>query len=263
MKLSKDKIIKIINVLIVFTLTICIADVIAYFKVDDKKRIVLSSDKEMKSLLQETDNKDTEETNESLQKLSSNTKPEKVDLHDLKYYRNYYGNDDIVGTLKIDGTSIYTLLAQGNNNKFYLNHSLYGKYDGVGTSFVDYRTKLSSKQINIYGHNSRWHHVMFKDLEKYLNKNFYKKHKYIKLWDGNKESTYEIFSVQIVKGSYEHMKVNPSDQEAHIEKLKESIYDTGIDVNVGDELLILQTCSYKPKNSFLIVSSKKIREVLK
>ena len=64
--------------------------------------------------------------------------------HSLDYYRNYYNNNNIVGSLKIEGTDIDTLLVQGDDNKYYLNHSIKNEYDELGSVFVDYRTDLSS-----------------------------------------------------------------------------------------------------------------------
>ena len=44
--------------------------------------------------------------------------------HSLDYYKKYYQNDNIVGSLKIEGTGIETLLVKGNDNEYYLNHSI-------------------------------------------------------------------------------------------------------------------------------------------
>lgn len=251
MKKDTKKIIKIIfSILIITTLFICIEETVNILKIKKEEKQVLENNKEMQELLVSKDEPVEEEKEEE--------ETETKDLSDLEYYRSYYNNNDIIGTLKIDGTNIYTLLPKTTNNKYYLSHSLSRRYDGYGSIFVDYRTDLSSKQINIYGHNSNYTYYMFKELENYLNKDFYQNHKYIKLWNGTETATYEIFSIQIITDDYEHIVVNPSDPMEHIEKLKKSIYETGVDVNANDKLLILQTCSYNPRNSFLIINSKKV-----
>ena len=177
----------------------------------------------------------------------------------LKQYQDYYDNNDIVGRLSIDGTKIDTLLVQAkNNNKYYLNHTLSKEKDYKGSNFIDYRTPLNSKQINIYGHNSRNGNMMFSELENYLNKDFYLNHKYINLWDGEETKIYEIASVYIDVTSHEHIIVDPINRKDHIDNLSQSIYKTDIDLKEDDDLLILQTCYYKPKNSFLIVVAKKV-----
>lgn len=178
---------------------------------------------------------------------------------DLMYFKTYFSNNDIIGSLKIKGTNINTLLVKGVDNKYYLNHSIYKEKDKLGSIFVDYRTNLNSEQINIYGHNSKEYNLMFKELEKYKDKEFYKEHKIIELWDGNNTYKYEIFSVQIVKNKT-HMDVNPSNKETHIKSLNKSIYNTGIKASSKDKILILQTCNYKPKTTYLLIIAKRINK---
>lgn len=176
----------------------------------------------------------------------------------LEYYKKYYSNEDIVGSLKIEGTNIDTLLVKTTDNEYYLKHNIKKEYDEIGSIYVDYRTNLDSKQINVYGHNSNIYDVIFKELEKYLNKEFYENHKYITIWDGDKTNTYEIFSVQIITNGYEYMNLNPNDWDKHIRKLNNSIYDTKIKAVANDDILVLQTCNYNPVNSFLIINSRKV-----
>ena len=180
--------------------------------------------------------------------------------YDLDYFRNYYSNNDIIGSIKIDGTKINNLIVKTTNNKYYLNHSLKKEYDERGSIFLDYRTDLNSKQLNIYGHNSNVYDLPFKELEKYLHQDFYNSHKYVEIWNGQEIIYYEIFSVQIVTNDYEHMNLFPNNLEPHLNKLNESIYDTGIKATKDDQILVLLTCSYNPKNSLIIVNSKKVKE---
>lgn len=176
----------------------------------------------------------------------------------LEEYRKYYSNEDIIGSLKIEDTKIDTLLVKALDNEYYLEHSIKKEYDEIGSIYVDYRVNLNSKQINIYGHNSNVYDVMFKDLEKYLNKEFYENHKYITIWNGEVINTYEIFSVQIITNNYEYMNLSSNDWNKHITELNKSIYDTKIKATANDDILVLQTCNYNPVNSFLIINSKKV-----
>ena len=59
-----------------------------------------------------------------------------------------------------------------------------------------------------------------------------------------------------------YMKITFNDKEwiKHIDWMKKnSVYDTYVDVGVDDKIVTLQTCYYKPKNSYLIVNAKKIK----
>ena len=182
----------------------------------------------------------------------------KKEERDLNYFRNYYSNDDIIGTIKIQDTNINNLIVKSDDNKYYLNHSIEKEYDERGSIFLDYRTDFDSKQLNIYGHNSNAYKLPFKDLENYLDKDYYKQHKYIEIWNGDKKIIYEIFSVQIVTDDYEHINVSPNNLQTHINKLNKSIYDTGLKATIDDQILVLQTCLYNPRNSLIIVISKRV-----
>ena len=179
---------------------------------------------------------------------------EAKEVYDLIYFKEYFSNNDIIGSLKIKDTNINTLLVKGKDNKYYLNHSIYKKEDIKGSIFVDYRTNLNTSQINIYGHNSKKYNLMFKELEKYKDKNFYNKHKIIEIWDGINTYKYEIFSVKIANKNSNHMDIN--NKEKNIKELNKSIYNTGISANKNDKILILQTCNYKPKNTYILVIAK-------
>lgn len=177
--------------------------------------------------------------------------------------KDEYNNDDVVGVIRIDGLDIYQPLLQGSNNDYYLYHLINGKR-GLSTVFVDYRTNLnSSKQINIYGHNSNYYDLPFKKLTNYLNKSFYEDNKYIEILTEEKITKYEIFSVAKVKGEYEHEKLSFKNNEAwneHFQILKSnSIYETNVSITGEDEILILQTCLQgSQKGYLLVISARKV-----
>lgn len=169
--------------------------------------------------------------------------------------KKYYNNQDIIGKLIIENTNIEEIIVQSNNNEYYNNHNLYKKEDIKGNIFLDYRTNLNSYQINIYGHNSNIYDVPFNELKKYLDKDYYEKHKYIRIFDGYNTYKYLIFSVNI-RDDNEHLKIIKS--EKHLEKLKQSMYKTNVDVNINDKLLIIQTCYLDKNDSYIIICAKKI-----
>ena len=172
-------------------------------------------------------------------------------------------NTNIVGKIKINGTKINYPIVQGKDNDYYLNHSPENKKDAKGSIFLDYRNNLEDRKLLIYGHNSKTlkNIALFHDLEKYIDYSFYKNHKYIELYIDDNKNEYEIFSVMIVKGN-KHTKLSFNDKEfiKHIDWMKrESIYNTKVNVGMTDQILTLQTCYYKPANSFLLINAKKIK----
>ena len=58
------------------------------------------------------------------------------------------------------------------------------KYDIRGSEFLDYRVEPTSKQVNIYGHNTRDNRikVAFIKLEKFIDQDFFNKNQYIILF---------------------------------------------------------------------------------
>ncbi|NCC47627.1 MAG: sortase, partial [Clostridia bacterium] len=87
-------------------------------------------------------------------------------------------NDDVIGWIIIPGTMIDYPVVQGDDNKWYLDHDLYGEEDKAGTVFMDYRMTLDGKDRHqiLYGHHLR-QGTMFTDLMKYKNADFFQKNR--------------------------------------------------------------------------------------
>lgn len=174
---------------------------------------------------------------------------------DLDYYRNYYNNNDIVERLEIPGV-FNIFITQSNDNEYYLNHSIYKKTNAFGNEFMDYRVDPTSKQVNIYGHNSRTYSTSFKKLENYLNYDFYLNNQYIILQHDNGHRIYKIFAFKQVLTDFEHMLTNVISDEfvSHIDALKkDSIYETEIEYSKDSNIIILQTCSYNEGKAYYII----------
>ena len=177
------------------------------------------------------------------------------EINVITNYKEIYNNDDIVGKIVINGTSINEIVVQGKDNEYYLNHDIYKKENIEGSVFLDYRTSINSNQINIYGHNSELYDVPFKELSNYLDYSFYINHKYIEIYDGYINHKYIIFSINLTKDN-EHLKLDKSIN--HLDKLKRSIYNANIDVDVNDNVLVIQTCNTKQNGTYIIISAKEV-----
>ena len=190
-------------------------------------------------------------------------------LNEILEIRKDYNNEDVIGKISISDTNIDEVVFQSSNNSYYLNHNGYKKYDQYGEVFADYRIDFdTSKKILIFGHNSSRIKTPFSNLEKYYDKSYYDNHKYITLTLENEVRTYAIFSayVETSDWSYMNLKFNSTtDWYNHILKLKNnSSYDTGVDVEENDEILILQTCSYNQNykdydKKYLLIVSRRVK----
>lgn len=162
--------------------------------------------------------------------------------------------------------------------EFYLHHDFDRNYLFAGNIFADYEgtfgpDKMPNNTI-LYGHNMLYKY-QFSALNNYRNNiEFLKSSPVIDfntLYNNNK---YKIFSVFLTNTSeslgevfdyYNYVSFENSDEFYHYVKecMDRSIYETGVDLEYGDELITLSTCDQSlgfPENVRLIVVARKVRE---
>lgn len=223
-------------------------------------------EKDDKSNDKDKDKKDDNTKHPGTDAKISNPHKEKIEM-----LREGYNNSEIVGVLSIPDTSINSLVVQHTDNDYYLNHSISNEENVEGAVYLDYRVDINSGRKNlIYGHNgdSEFLEVPFSELEKYYDKDFFDSHQYVYLEDEDGVATYQIFSVFVETRDLNYMYLNFKSDSSwleHISYLKnKSLYETYVDVDETDDVLILQTCSHneeyiKYKDKFLLVVAKRIK----
>lgn len=73
---------------------------------------------------------------------------------------------------------------------------------------MDYRNKfIDDKNIIIYGYNMK-NKIMFNNLNKFKDVDFFKKNNKIKIILNGKEFLYDVFFVYIVEFDYDYLKIN-------------------------------------------------------
>ena len=184
-------------------------------------------------------------------------------------YKKKYNNKEIVGEISILDSDYKKVIVQHNNNDYYLNHTESKKSSFMGAIFLDYRVNIdSSKKLLIFGHNSSKVEMPFKILDNYYDYKYYQEHPYIQIVTNKETRLFKIYSVYVEVKDFDYMKTdfkNDEDWYNHISKFKnKSLYDTGVEVNKEDNILILQTCSthkdYKNyKDKFLLVIAKEVK----
>lgn len=183
----------------------------------------------------------------------------------LEHERQYYHNNDIIGRLEIPEL-FNVLVTKGTDNSFYLSHSVTKEYDIRGTEFIDYRVTPTSKQVNVYGHNTRDINikVSFMKLEKFLDKQFFDDNEYVVFQHDGGKNFYRILSIKEVRQeNNEHMAVNKVGQDFvnHVQAITtgEGVFNSrSIPYNENSEIIVLQTCSHHWDNAFYIVTAVKI-----
>lgn len=194
-----------------------------------------------------------------------------------EYAAYYDANPDFVGWVTINGTNVDYPVVQGDDNEFYLHHNFDGEDEFAGTIFTDYEGKFGPNQMPnntiLYGHNMLYRYK-FAALNNYNNNiNFLKETPVVDFNTLYQKNKYKIFSVFIVNTDEEHGDVfdytkyvyfKNSDEfyQYIMEVMDRSKYNTGVDVEYGDELLTLSTCDGSTgfENMRLVIVARKVRE---
>ena len=180
-------------------------------------------------------------------------------------------NTEIIGWLEIEGTNINYPVMQTDNNDYYMNHNYKKEYSAPGSLFLDKDFDLENGSSNylIYGHRNK-NGLMFEDLLKYENQNFYNEHKKVKFTTNEEDSEYEILAVFYSRLYYNSEKdvfryyyfVNAKNEEEYNDFVsnakKASIYDTNVTAKYGDQLMTLSTCAYHTEDGRFAIVCKKI-----
>lgn len=181
-------------------------------------------------------------------------------------------NPEVVGWLEIEGTNISYPVCQADNNDYYLTHSYKKEKVTGGSPFLDkdYDFTIPSSNLLIYGHRNK-KGLIFEDLIKYQDEQFYKEHKLIRFTTATEDTTYEVMSVfnsrvyyqdetNVFRYYYFVNAENKAEYDEFVENCKKaSLYDTGVTAEYGDQLLTLSTCEYSQDDGRFAVVARKIK----
>lgn len=169
-------------------------------------------------------------------------------------------NQDEKLTLSINDLIQNEKVMQTTDNEFYMNHNNKKEKFIGGSLFVDYRIDLNNtRKIIIYGHSSSTVDIPFTKLLGYKKQSFLINHHNIELTYPDKKEIYQIFTVMLLKEDYFYTRLALDDEKfiKHLEELKKkSIYDTGINIENTNKILILQTCSQDEDGQYLVIGAK-------
>lgn len=188
-----------------------------------------------------------------------------------EYQALYLQNSDLAGWIKIEGTPLDApVMYTPEDGEFYLRRFFDKSDNQYGTPFIDQRCALEPRSSNllIHGHNMK-DSEMFGTLPLYAEKEYFGKHPTISF-----DTIYETAEYQIASAFLSQYNENDSSENLYynyvdlrddaemqefsalIKKL--SLYETGITLQPGDEVITLITCSYHAANGRMTVVAKKI-----
>lgn len=190
------------------------------------------------------------------------------------YFADLYEvNKDVVGWLKIEGTSLDYPVVQTTDNLYYHRLNFEGESNLHGVPYVDYTVDLKEPSNNtiIYGHNIKNDDQMFNSLIKYWQPEHYKEHPIVEFHTVYGKRQYKIFAAFVANVKPEHGEVfqyhtfvdadSVADMQEFLYNVQiRSILNTGVDVQPSDELLTLSTCTYEFEDARFVIVARRLRD---
>lgn len=187
-----------------------------------------------------------------------------------KYVALYELNPDFFGWITIPDTNIdYPVMYSPTRKDFYLSHDYYGKSAATGVPYLDEDCDPNGSLYLIYGHHPDLG-TMFSHIIDYQKESFWENHKEIHFDTRYEERTYIVVAAMkaraLTRGDrngfhyYNYTSLETEEVfEEYMQQVKElALYDTGIEVSFGDELLVLSTCFHYVSNGRFVVIAKRI-----
>ncbi len=193
--------------------------------------------------------------------LTSGYEFQNIDFDELKEV-----NGDIDAWIEIQGTNInYPIMyAPDKDNPsegeyYYLHHDRYGNESKSGEIFLYSGNKsLNNDQEDIsavsliYGHHMRGA-KMFAQVFNYVNQSYYDEHPFAVIYTPDGFAYKVSFFAGIISGPKTSESIDVSTEELfdeYIANAKEnSTFESDIEVNYGDKIMILNTCEYTGGNN--------------
>lgn len=176
-------------------------------------------------------------------------------------------NDDTVGWLTVNNTNINYPIVQADDNEYYLKRDFYKSKTSSGWVFMDYRNNAIVLDDNtiIYGHKLK-NGLMFGSLSDVLKSSWYKdsENQIITFDILSTNIKWQIFSIYKTSYTTEYLKTSFMTAESYnefVEEIQEkSIYDFNQELEYGDKILTLSTCTgFSSSNQRLVVHAKLIK----
>ena len=180
-------------------------------------------------------------------------------------------NPDTIGWIRFspEPAEINYPIVQCDDNSTYLTRTFSANENTLGAIFLNTwnHPDFNDRNSIIYGHRMKGG-SMFRHLQDYDNREFWESNPYFYIYtpDGRK-ITYHIYSVgQVEDTSNIYMTEFATDDDylSYLNLTKQiSAYDTGIEVDTGDCIVTLSTCTSAGDNyRFVVLGVKESEEVI-
>ena len=174
-------------------------------------------------------------------------------------------NPDICAWIKIEGTSIDYPIVIGKDNTEYLNRDYKKEYATAGSIFLDYRNERNfvDDYSIMYGHNMK-KDLMFSDIKKFENAEFFENHKYGILYTELETYKVEIFAVAKVNAfsnDVYNLVVNKNGRNKDLISTynASASFKRQLEFTDNDKLIVLSTCSTGGSNDRLVLVARIVK----
>lgn len=177
-------------------------------------------------------------------------------------------NPDTIGWIRFapEPSIINYPIVQGKDNEEYLHKTFSANENTLGAIFlnVDNNPNFNDKNSIVYGHRMR-DGSMFRHIQDYDDKAFWEANPYFYIYtkDG-RELVYKVYSMGEVEDTSECYRTEFETNEefqSFLDMTKQiSLYDTGVEVTVGDRIVTLSTCTSASDNHRFVVRGVRVTE---
>ena len=187
------------------------------------------------------------------------TIPESVDFERL---RAISGN--AAAWLYSPDTKINYVVAQAEDNAYYLRRLLNGKAASGGSLFADYRCSADFSDWNtvIYGHYMK-NGTMFGGLSNYRDQAYYEEHPVMYLYLPGQRYRLELvagYTTDVYDVAYAVPASKEQRDEILTHAVEKSSFQSDVAVGEDDRLVTLSTCSYAYDNARYIVIGRLVED---
>lgn len=179
-------------------------------------------------------------------------------------------NQETVGYLTIGDMLSLPVVQRQNDNEFYLTHDFEGEKSQEGSLFLDgvNRLALDDKLLIVYGHNMK-NGTMFGQLPNFEFTNVLMKNAVVSfdtIYENRNYVPFACFALTAAQSDPAYVELRQfqftqSQFDDYVAALKErSLLNIPVDVQYGDDVLLLVTCNYSIDDGRFCVALRQLRE---
>ncbi len=266
---AKEKMRKVVMDISIIAIVCCLIAFIDYF---GEYRTQVNIRDDLQDQIINTDGMDDNQYNEAWKDLYSKF-PNMNFPAGMKadYAYLYAANQDFVGWLRIQNTSLDIQVVQSKDNDYYLKRDFYKNSNRYGCPFMDYKNNPNELDDNtlIYGHHMS-DGSLFSNLDGYKTLEGYRESPIIEFSTLYKDYKFKVFAVFLSTSSpttdngFNYMITDFASDDKFTDFINEvrlrSIINTNVTVNSNDKIITLVTCAKDFDDARLVVMGRMVRD---